>query len=113
MLQVRGDFDFRKKPSGADHRSKLRPQDLHRHQLRESVRAFSSSYPHFAEATAAVNLEATVELVRARLYHSYCERVVDLLEIDQVAVVGHDSGGMIARHAIRFPRVADAVAPEA
>ncbi len=26
--------------------------------------------------------------------------VVDLLELDQVAVVGHDSGGMIARHAM-------------
>ena len=28
------------------------------------------------------------------------KRVVDLLELDQVAVVGHDSGGMIARHAM-------------
>jgi pimeloyl-ACP methyl ester carboxylesterase len=28
------------------------------------------------------------------------KRVVDLLELDQVAVVGHDSGGMIARHAL-------------
>ena len=27
-------------------------------------------------------------------------RVLDLLELDQVAVVGHDSGGMIARHAV-------------
>ena len=27
-------------------------------------------------------------------------RVVDLLELDDVAVVGHDSGGMIARHAV-------------
>jgi len=27
-------------------------------------------------------------------------RAVDLLELDQVAVVGHDSGGMIARHAL-------------
>jgi pimeloyl-ACP methyl ester carboxylesterase len=27
-------------------------------------------------------------------------RVVDLLELDHVAVVGHDSGGMIARHAM-------------
>ena len=27
-------------------------------------------------------------------------RVVDLLELDRVAVVGHDSGGMIARHAL-------------
>ena len=27
-------------------------------------------------------------------------RVVDLLDLDQVAVVGHDSGGMIARHAM-------------
>jgi pimeloyl-ACP methyl ester carboxylesterase len=27
-------------------------------------------------------------------------RVVDLLELDSVAVVGHDSGGMIARHAM-------------
>ncbi len=27
-------------------------------------------------------------------------RALDLLELDQVAVVGHDSGGMIARHAL-------------
>jgi pimeloyl-ACP methyl ester carboxylesterase len=27
-------------------------------------------------------------------------RVVDLLELDEVAVVGHDSGGLIARHAM-------------
>jgi pimeloyl-ACP methyl ester carboxylesterase len=27
-------------------------------------------------------------------------RVIDLLELDDVAVVGHDSGGMIARHAM-------------
>ena len=27
-------------------------------------------------------------------------RVVDILELDQLAVVGHDSGGMIARHAM-------------
>ena len=27
-------------------------------------------------------------------------RVVDLLELDDIAVVGHDSGGMIARHAV-------------
>jgi pimeloyl-ACP methyl ester carboxylesterase len=27
-------------------------------------------------------------------------RVLDLLELDDVAVVGHDSGGMIARHAV-------------
>lgn len=27
-------------------------------------------------------------------------RVIDLLELDSVAVVGHDSGGMISRHAI-------------
>lgn len=27
-------------------------------------------------------------------------RVLDLLELDSVAVVGHDSGGMIARHAV-------------
>ena len=28
------------------------------------------------------------------------QRVVDLLELDEVAVVGHDSGGLIARHAM-------------
>ena len=27
-------------------------------------------------------------------------RVVDLLELDEVAAVGHDSGGLIARHAL-------------
>ncbi len=31
---------------------------------------------------------------------STVRRVVDLLELDQVAVVGHDSGGLIARHAL-------------
>jgi haloalkane dehalogenase len=28
------------------------------------------------------------------------QRVIDLLELDSVAVVGHDSGGLIARHAV-------------
>ncbi len=28
------------------------------------------------------------------------QRVVDLLDLDELAIVGHDSGGMIARHAI-------------
>jgi pimeloyl-ACP methyl ester carboxylesterase len=33
-------------------------------------------------------------------------RVVDLMELDDVAVIGHDSGGMIARHALAGdPRV--------
>lgn len=31
-------------------------------------------------------------------------RVLDLLELDDVAVVGHDSGGMIARHALAGDR---------
>jgi pimeloyl-ACP methyl ester carboxylesterase len=38
-----------------------------------------------------MSIEQHVETVR---------RVVDLLELDRVAVVGHDSGGMIARHAM-------------
>lgn len=34
------------------------------------------------------------------------QRVVDLLDLDRVAVVGHDSGGLIARHALAGdPRV--------
>ena len=28
------------------------------------------------------------------------KRVIDLLDVDKIAVVGHDSGGMIARHAV-------------
>ncbi len=33
--------------------------------------------------------------------HVNCvRRAIDLLELEQVAVVGHDSGGMIARHAV-------------
>ena len=33
--------------------------------------------------------------------HINCvKRTIDLLELDSVAVVGHDSGGMIARHAV-------------
>lgn len=43
------------------------------------------------DGDTAITVDQHVETVR---------RVVDLLEIDQVAVVGHDSGGMIARHAM-------------
>jgi pimeloyl-ACP methyl ester carboxylesterase len=32
------------------------------------------------------------------------KRVIDVLELDDVAVVGHDSGGMIARHAVAGDR---------
>lgn len=42
-------------------------------------------------ADTALTVEQHVRSVR---------RVVDLLELDEVAVVGHDSGGMIARHAL-------------
>lgn len=43
------------------------------------------------DATTALSVTQHVESVR---------RVVDLLELDDVAVVGHDSGGLIARHAL-------------
>ncbi len=43
------------------------------------------------DADTPMSIQQHIETVR---------RVVDLLELDQVAVVGHDSGGMIARHAM-------------
>jgi len=42
-------------------------------------------------ADAPLSVQSHIESVRA---------IVDLLELDDVAVVGHDSGGMIARHAV-------------
>jgi haloalkane dehalogenase len=41
-------------------------------------------------ADTTLSIDQHIESVR---------RVLDLLELDEVAVVGHDSGGMIARHA--------------
>ena len=43
------------------------------------------------DADTPMSIQQHIESVR---------RVVDLLELDQVAVVGHNSGGMIARHAM-------------
>jgi len=43
------------------------------------------------DADTKLSIDQHIETVR---------RAVDLLELDQVAVVGHDSGGMIARHAL-------------
>jgi haloalkane dehalogenase len=43
------------------------------------------------DATTPLTIRQHIETVR---------RVVDLLALDQVAVVGHDSGGLIARHAM-------------
>lgn len=43
------------------------------------------------DASTPLTIQQHVESVR---------RVVDLLELDEVAVIGHDSGGMIARHAL-------------
>ena len=43
------------------------------------------------DADAPISIAQHIETVR---------RVVDLLDLDQVVVVGHDSGGMIARHAM-------------
>lgn len=43
------------------------------------------------DADTPMSIEQHIETVR---------RVVELLELDEVAVVGHDSGGMIARHAM-------------
>ncbi len=43
------------------------------------------------DADTPMSIRQHVESVR---------RVVDLVELDQFAVVGHDSGGMIARHAL-------------
>jgi pimeloyl-ACP methyl ester carboxylesterase len=43
------------------------------------------------DATTPLSIDQHITSVR---------RVVDLLELDRVAAVGHDSGGMIARHAL-------------
>ncbi len=43
------------------------------------------------DADTSMSIERHIESVR---------RVIDLLELESVAVVGHDSGGMIARHAV-------------
>ncbi len=43
------------------------------------------------DASTELSIDRHIESVR---------RVVDLLGLDEVAVVGHDSGGMIARHAM-------------
>ncbi len=43
------------------------------------------------DAGTPMSIQQHIETVR---------RVVDLLELDEVAVVGHDSGGLIARHAM-------------
>jgi pimeloyl-ACP methyl ester carboxylesterase len=43
------------------------------------------------DADTPMSISQHIETVR---------RVIDLLELDEVAVVGHDSGGMIARHAL-------------
>ena len=43
------------------------------------------------DADTTLSIDQHIESVR---------RVIDLLELDDVAVVGHDSGGMIARHAV-------------
>ena len=43
------------------------------------------------DADTPMSVEQHIETVR---------RVVDLLELERVAVVGHDSGGLIARHAM-------------
>ena len=49
------------------------------------------------DATTPITLDQHIETVR---------RVVDQLELESLAVVGHDSGGMIARHALAGdPRV--------
>ncbi len=43
------------------------------------------------DATTPMSIDQHIQTVR---------RVVDLLELERVAVVGHDSGGLIARHAM-------------
>lgn len=49
------------------------------------------------DANSRLSIEGHIAAVR---------RAIDLLELDQVAVVGHDSGGLIARHAVAGdPRV--------
>lgn len=47
----------------------------------------------------ASKFTADTDLSIANHIHSV-RRVIDLLELDSVAVVGHDSGGMISRHAV-------------
>ncbi|MEO1060769.1 MAG: alpha/beta hydrolase [Actinomycetota bacterium] len=51
----------------------------------------SAGDSRFDAQRTELSIERHIETVR---------RVIDLLELDEVAVVGHDSGGMIARHAV-------------
>lgn len=96
-----GEVAYRRAGSG--------PDVLFVHGWPVSSATFRTLLPHLAEhvtchlidlpsagssrftADTTLTIEQHIESVR---------RVVDLLELDEFAVVGHDSGGMIARHAL-------------
>jgi pimeloyl-ACP methyl ester carboxylesterase len=85
------------------------PDVLFVHGWPVSGATFRSLLPHLVDhvtchvidlpGAGSSRFDATTELSVAQHVESV-RRVVDLLELDDVAVVGHDSGGLIARHAM-------------
>ena len=85
------------------------PDVLFVHGWPVSGATFRTLLPHLAEhitchvidlpGAGSSRFDASTPLSIAQHFTSV-RRVVDLLGLDQVAVVGHDSGGLIARHAM-------------
>jgi haloalkane dehalogenase len=85
------------------------PDVLFVHGWPVSGATFRCLLPHLADrvtchlidlpGTGSSRFDDRTEITVARQIENV-RRVIDLLELDQLAVVGHDSGGMIARHAV-------------
>ncbi len=96
-----GEVAYRKVGSG--------PDVLFLHGWPASGATFRTLLPHLSEhvtchvidfpGAGASRFNASTQLTFTQHIHT-ARRVVDLLELDSVAVVGHDSGGLIARHAM-------------
>ncbi len=96
-----GDAAYRKVGTG--------PDVLFVHGWPVSGATFRRLLPHLVDhvtchvidlpSAGSSRFDANTELTIDRHIESV-RRIVDLLELDQVAVVGHDSGGLIARHAM-------------
>ena len=93
--------------------SAIGPDVLFVHGWPVSGATFRRLLPHLAEHVTCHLLDlpgagssrytADTPLTIANHIHAV-RRSIDLLELDDVAVVGHDSGGMIARHAVTGDR---------
>jgi pimeloyl-ACP methyl ester carboxylesterase len=115
---------FRRDPDGfldvgagevAYRRTGTGPDVLFVHGWPVSGATFRTLLPHLSEhvtchlidlpGAGSSRFDARTPVTVDQHIHSV-RRVLDLLELDHVAVVGHDSGGMIARHALAGdPRV--------